>query len=53
MKIKKTRICFLSMGFVVAELLPFSIFLASTFHALYYYISMFMIGLAHRFMHAR
>ena len=29
------------------------IFLDSTFHALDYYISMFMIGLAHRFMHAR
>ena len=28
-------------------------FLDSTFHALYYYISMFMIGLNHRFMHAR
>ena len=27
MKIKKTQIFFLSMGFVVAELLPFSFFL--------------------------
>ena len=26
MKIKKTRIFFLSMGFVIAELLPFSFF---------------------------
>ena len=31
----------------------FTFFLDSTFHALYYYISMFMIGLAHRFMHAQ
>ena len=30
-----------------------NIFLDSTFHALHHYISMFMIGLAHRFMHAR
>ena len=26
MKVKKTRIFFLSMGFVIAELLPFSLF---------------------------
>ena len=29
------------------------VFLDSTLHVLDYYISMFMIGLNHRFMHAR
>ena len=42
-----------NVGVLHGDSLSPLLFLDSTFHALYYYISMFMIGLAHRFMHAR